>query len=51
MTKVAALFLCALTFLSCDLFNKPLQDFLDEWTNVAQIMEHRFDGSYPATGA
>ncbi len=45
----AALFLCALTFLSCDLFNKPLQNFLDEWTSTAKIMEHRFDGSYPAT--
>ena len=50
VAAVAALFLCALTFLSCDMFNKPLQDFLDEWTNVAKIMEHRFDGSYPATG-
>ncbi len=50
MAAVAALFLCALAFLSCDMFNKPLQDFLDEWTNVAKIMEHRFDGSYPATG-
>ena len=50
VAAVAALFLCALAFLSCDLFNKPLQDFLDEWTNVAKIMEHRFDGSYPATG-
>ncbi len=50
VAAVAALFLCALAFLSCDMFNKPLQDFLDEWTNVAKIMEHRFDGSYPATG-
>ena len=32
------------------MFNKPLSDFLEYWTDVAQITRHTFDGPYPATG-
>ena len=31
------------------MFNKPLSDFLEYWTDVAQISRHSFDGSYPET--
>ena len=34
----------------CNMFNKPLSDFLEYWTDVAQISRHSFDGSYPETG-
>ena len=34
----------------CNMFNKPLSDFLEYWTDVAQINRHSFDGSYPETG-
>ena len=37
-------------FSGCNMFNKPLSDFLEYWTDVAQITRHTFDGSYPATG-
>ena len=33
----------------CNMFNKPLSDFLEYWTDVAQISRHSFDGSYPET--
>ena len=34
----------------CNMFNKPLSDFLEYWTDVAQINRHSFDGSYLETG-
>ena len=40
---VSAVLLCLLLFLSCDMFNKPLQDFVEEWTGIARILSHEFD--------
>ena len=43
--------LCFLiVFTGCEFFNRPMIDFLEEWTNTAQIGKHSLDGSYPATG-
>lgn len=43
--------LCLLiVFTGCEFFNRPMLDFLEEWTNTAQIGKHSLDGSYPATG-
>ena len=40
----------SLLFAGCDYFNRPLLDYLEEWTNTAHIGKHSLDGSYPATG-
>lgn len=37
-------------FTGCEFFNRPMIDFLEEWTNTAQIGKHSLDGSYPETG-
>ena len=43
--------LCFLiVFTGCEFFNRPMIDFLEEWTNTAQIGKHSLDGSYPETG-
>lgn len=43
--------LCFLiVFTGCEFFNRPMLDFLEEWTNTAQIGKHSLDGSYPETG-
>ena len=43
--------LCLLiVFTGCEFFNRPMIDFLEEWTNTAQIGKHSLDGSYPETG-
>ena len=43
--------LCLLiVFTGCEFFNRPMLDFLEEWTNTAQIGKHSLDGSYPETG-
>ena len=43
--------LCFLiVFTGCEFFNRPMLDFLEEWTNIAQIGKHSLDGSYPETG-
>ena len=34
---------------SCDYFNRPMLDYLEEWTNTAQVSKHTFDGTYPVT--
>ncbi len=44
---VSAVLLCLLLFLSCDMFNKPLQDFVEEWTGIARILSHEFDTAMP----
>ena len=47
-TVLAVLFsLILLT--SCEYFNRPLLDYLEEWTNTAQVSKHTFDGTYPVT--
>ena len=40
----------SLLFAGCNYFNRPLLDYLEEWTNTAQVSKHTFDGTYPATG-
>ncbi len=43
--------LCFLiVFTGCEFFNRPMIDFVEEWTNTAQIGKHSLDGSYPETG-
>ena len=37
----------SLLFAGCDYFNRPLLDYLEEWTNTAQVSKHTFDGTYP----
>lgn len=47
-TVLAVLFsLILLT--SCDYFNRPMLDYLEEWTNTAQVSKHTFDDTYPVT--
>ena len=33
----------------CKFFNQPMLDYLEEWTNTAQVSKHTFDGTYPVT--
>ena len=35
---------------SCDYFNRPMLDYLEEWTNTAQVSKHTFDDTYPVIG-
>ena len=47
-TVLAVLFsLILLT--SCEYFNRPMLDYLEEWTNTAQISKYTLDGNYPVT--
>ena len=47
-TVLAVLFsLILLT--SCEYFNRPMLDYLEEWTNTAQISKYTLDGDYPVT--
>lgn len=47
-TVLAVLFsLILLT--SCEYFNRPMLDYLEEWTNTAQVSKHTFDDTYPVT--
>ena len=39
----------SLLFAGCDYFNRPLLDYLEEWTNTAQVSKHTFDDTYPVT--
>ena len=34
----------------CDYFNQPMLDYLEEWTNTAQVSKHTFDDTYPVIG-
>ena len=34
----------------CKFFNQPMLDYLEEWTNTAQVSKHTFDGTYPVIG-
>ena len=34
----------------CKFFNQPMLDYLEEWTNTAQVSKHTFDDTYPVTG-
>ncbi len=45
------LFLCfsVLLFLSCDMFNKDIIEYLDYYTNTAGIALVRYDGDYPVS--
>ena len=40
----------SLLFAGCDYFNRPLLDYLEEWTNTAQVSKHTFDDTYPVIG-
>ena len=31
----------------CKFFNQPMLDYLEEWTNTAQVSKHTFDDTYP----
>ena len=33
----------------CKFFNQPMLDYLEEWTNTAQVSKHTFDDTYPVT--
>lgn len=47
-TVLAVLFsLILLT--SCEYFNRPMLDYLEEWTDTAQISKYTLDGNYPVT--
>lgn len=47
-TVLAVLFsLILLT--SCEYFNRPMLDYLEEWTDTAQISKYTLDGTYPVT--
>ena len=47
-TVLAVLFsLILLT--SCEYFNRPMLNYLEEWTNTAQISKYTLDGDYPVT--
>lgn len=47
-TVLAVLFsLILLT--SCEYFNRPMLDYLEEWTDTAQISKYTLDGDYPVT--
>ena len=39
----------SLLFAGCDYFNRPLLDYLEEWTNTAQVSKYTLDGNYPVT--
>ena len=34
----------------CKFFNQPMLDYLEEWTNTAQVSKHTFDDTYPVIG-
>lgn len=34
---------------SCEYFNRPMLDYLEEWTDTAQISKYTLDGNYPVT--
>ena len=47
-TVLAVLFsLILLT--SCEYFNRPMLDYLEEWTDTAQISKYTLDDTYPVT--
>ena len=47
---IVSLLCLLIVFTGCEFFNRPMLDFLEEWTNTAQIGKHSLDGSYPETG-
>lgn len=47
---IVSLLCFLIVFTGCEFFNRPMIDFLEEWTNTAQIGKHSLDGSYPETG-
>ena len=47
---IVSLLCLLIVFTGCEFFNRPMIDFLEEWTNTAQIGKHSLDGSYPETG-
>ena len=51
LLQICILFLLCflIVFTGCEFFNRPMIDFLEEWTNTAQIGKHSLDGSYPET--
>lgn len=50
--KICAYSICLVILLcsiGCKFFNQPMLDYLEEWTDTAQINKHTFDNSYPQT--
>ena len=51
--KICAYSICLVILLcsiGCKFFNQPMLDYLEEWTNTAQVSKHTFDDTYPVIG-
>ena len=47
---IVLIMLVSIFIASCDYFNRPMLDYLEEWTNTAQVSKHTFDDTYPVIG-
>ena len=47
---IVLIMLVSIFIASCDYFNQPMLDYLEEWTNTAQVSKHTFDDTYPVIG-
>lgn len=46
---VLAVLFSLILLTSCEYFNRPMLNYLEEWTNTAQISKYTLDGDYPVT--
>ena len=51
--KICAYSICLVILLcsiGCKFFNQPMLDYLEEWTDTAQVSKHTLDDTYPVIG-